>query len=341
MQHCRIAQEHSSRSVRETLALFRPALLLACLMLVPAAAQHVSSKMPIEPPAVSYNRAQQLFEQHRLSESRAILETLAGTHASAGVYLLLADVAREQKDLAFTMSSLQRAAKLDPQNELAYLEFSEICGDHGNPQLALDTSEIGLANVPNSYRLKIQKGVSLDELGRFEESIAVFEEASAQQPENSLALLSLAVLLTHSSHLDQAERVFATAVQRYPQNANIHYFHGKLLLQLASSSTDGDALRDRAMEEFAQSVRYGPSHADSWYQLSNLYPPDQQDRAEAALTRCLKLDPQHAPAQYALARLYIRKGRTADGKAMLSKYKARQHAAELQDNKQLHIDVAQ
>lgn len=316
-------------------------MLAALLLVIPAVGQEGHTSIPVDAPSISYGRAQRLLEHHHLNEARTMLQTLVTAHPSADGYLLLADVAREQSDYALTMSALRLAAKLDPQREDAYLEFSEICADHGNAELALDAADIGLTNIPNSYRLKIQKGVSLDQLGRVEEAVAILKEASAQQAEKSLALLSLGVVLTHANRLDEADQVFAAAVEQYPHNARIHYFRGKLLLQLASSKPDTDAIRDNAMQEFMQATRYDATHADSWYQLASLYPKGEQDQAELALTRCLKLDPHHAPAQYALARLYIRTGRKAEGEAMLARYKAQQRTAEMQQNKQLRIDVAQ
>ena len=78
------------------------------------------------------------------------------------------------------------------------------------------------------------------------------------------------MVLTHANRLDEADQVFAAAVEQYPQNARIHYFRGKLLLQLASSKPDADAIRDNAMQEFMQATRYDATHADSWYQLASL-----------------------------------------------------------------------
>lgn len=308
--------------------------------LLHSAAQTPSHGGVNDPNTKDLGRAQRLLEQHHLQEARAVLNNIVETHASADAYLLLADVAREQNDLAVTMSALRRAAKLDPQREDAYLEFSQICGDHGNGQLALDSAEVGLANIPGSYRLKIQKGVALDMLGRFDDSIGILKEAAAQQAENSLATLSLAVVLTHADRLEEADRLLAQGTQRYPQDASMHYFRGKLLLQLASASNGGDNLRTRARQEFTEALQFNPAHADAWYQLATLYSPDEQPQAEAALHRCLKLNPDHAPAQYALARLYVRNGKRAEGEAMLARYKADQRAAELQQNKQLRIDVA-
>lgn len=340
MELCRMAQRmrlHKLRRVLECMWIF----LLLPFACVPAMAQTAARRALDTTSASDLQRAQALATEHRLAQAHGILQSLIAAHPSADAYLLLADVAREENDLATAMTSLQSAAKLDRQLEVAYLEFSEICSDHGNAQLALETAEIGLANIPNSYRLKIQKGVALDSLGRFSESTEVLKEAAAQQAENSLALLSLAVVLTHANQLDEAERILIDAIERAPQNASLHYFRGKLLLQKSSTTSDSEALRTLAQREFTESLRLDASRADAWYQLSTLYSPQQQTLMETALRHCLALDPQHSPAQYALARLYVRSGRKAEGEAMLIRYKAQQRAAELGQNKQLRIDVAQ
>jgi predicted Zn-dependent protease len=154
-------------------------------------------------------------------------------------------------------------------------------------------------------------------------------------------LLSLAVVLTHENQLDEANRILKDAINRAPQDPSLRYFHGKMLLQKSSTSTDGEALRSAAKQEFSESLRLDSTRADAWYQLSSLYSPEQQNLAEQALRHCLALDPKHASAQYALARLYVRNGRKRQGEAMLARYKAQQRADELRQNKQLRIDVAQ
>jgi hypothetical protein len=55
----------------------------------------------------------------------------------------------------------------------------------------------------------------------------------------------------------------------------------------------------------------------------------------------LKLDPNHIPAQYSLARLYVRTGRKEEGQALLERMKTQQRSEELQQQKQVRIEVAQ
>jgi thioredoxin-like negative regulator of GroEL len=69
--------------------------------------------------------------------------------------------------------------------------------------------------------------------------------------------------------------------------------------------------------------------------------PTESSLSEQALQKCLQLNPSHLPAQYSLARLYLRTGRKEQGQALLASFKTQQRSEELQQEKQLRIDIAQ
>jgi tetratricopeptide (TPR) repeat protein len=289
-----------------------------------------------EAASIEKKRAVVLEKTGRLDEAQSVLENLAAEQESGDVLLDLARVAKERGDFAVAMKSLRRASEIDPNREDSYLEFSTICSDHGNDALALETAEIGLSHVPNSYRLTVQKGVVLEKLGHLNDAESTLRIATGMQKDNSIALLSLAVVLAHSGRADMAEKTLAAAIRQFPDNYYMYYFQGKLLLQFGR----GD-LRDSARRSLEKSIRLNPDYADSYYQLSLLYMTTLPKRAEDALQKCLNLDPNNLPAQYSLARLYIRTGRKAEGQALLARFKTQQRSEELQQQKQLRIDVAQ
>ena len=239
------------------------------------------------------------------------------------------------------MKSLKRAAQIDPAREESYLEFSTICADHGNDQLALDTAEIGLDHVPDSYRLTVQKGAVQEKLGNLNAAEETLKKAIGMQRDNSVAMLSLAVVQAHSGRPDEAEQTLGTAIRQFPDNYYMYYFQGKLLMQVATGKPGGPDLNDAARRSFEESIRLNPDYADSYYQLSDLYIADAPKLAEQALQKCLELDPNHIPAQYALARLYLRTGRKEQGQALLARLKTQQRSEELQQQRQLRIEVAQ
>lgn len=283
-----------------------------------------------------------LFEKNgQFDEAQNLLESAIEAQPSFDLLFELAKVAKERGDLATAMKSLKRAAQIEPGREDSYLEFSSICADHGNDQLALDSAEIGLDHVPDSYKLTVQKGVVQEKLGHLNDAEATLRKAIGMDKNNSDALLSLAIVQAHSGRADEAEQTLTNAIRQFPDNYYMFYFQGKLLKQFGTEKPGAPDLRDSARRSFEESIRLNPDYADSYYQLSDLYLTDSPKLAEQALEKCLKLDPNHIPAQYSLARLYIRTGRKEEGQALLGRMKTQQRSEELQQQKQLRIEVAQ
>ena len=161
------------------------------------------------------------------------------------------------------------------------------------------------------------------------------------QKDNSIALVSLAVVQAHSGRPNEAEETLANAVRQFPDNYYMYYFRGRLLSQFAGTDSSKSELREGAKRSLEESIRLNPTYADSYYQLSELYLPAESKLSEQALQKCLQLDPTHLAAKYSLARLYLRTGRKEQGQALLATFKAQQRAEELQQDKQLRIDIQQ
>ncbi len=286
-------------------------------------------------------RARHLEEENLLDEAQRLLESATASQATFDLVMEFAKVAKERGDLATAMKSLKRGSQIEPGREESYLEFSTICADHGNDQLAFDTAEIGLDHVPSSYRLTVQKGAIQEKLGHLSDAEETLRKAIGMQEENSVAMLSLAVVQAHGGKPDEAEQTLATAIRQFPDNYYMYYFQGKLLMQFGNAKPGGADMKDAARRSFEESIRLNPDYADSYYQLSDLYLADSPKLAEQALQKCLKLDPHHIPAQYSLARLYLRTGRKKQGETLLAHFKVQQRSEALQQQRQLRIDVAQ
>lgn len=285
-------------------------------------------------------RAAVLEKSNRLVEAQKLLETEAARRPTFDVIFELAEVAKQRADFAVAMKSLKQAAEIEPDREESYLEFSTICADHGNDQLALDSAEIGLDHVPNSYRLTVQKGAVEEKLGHLKDAEETIQKAIGMQKDNSDALVSLAVVQAHGGRSNEAEETLAHAIAQFPDNYYMYYFRGKLLLQLGPGDIAGVDRHEIARQSLEKAIQLNPAYADSYYQLSEIYRDTSPRLAEKALGKCLQLDPNHIPAQYALARLYVRTGRKAEGEALFTRLKGQQRTEELQKQKQLWIEVA-
>ena len=289
----------------------------------------------------AYQRALLLDQMNRSQEALTILKDLAAKNPDSDSLNLLAHIAQKNGDFGLAMQSLRQAAKLDPAKEDNYLDFSTICADYGNYPLALEAASVGLEHLPNSYRLLVQKGVVLENLGRLEEAEENLRNASRLQTDNSVALLSLAIIQTHGGQLQDAQATLTSALEKFPANYYMHYHLGKILVQLEEGRSADPGLEAKAKHAFQQAIRFNPSYADSYYQLSKLYLRESPKLAEQNLVTCLRLDPHHAPAEYTLARLYLSTGRRAAGQALIDRFESQQQAQKLKEQQKPRIESAQ
>lgn len=300
-----------------------------------------ATRQGIEFPRVAYQRAVVLDAMGRSHQAAALLTELISKTPDSEALNLLAHVAQKTGDLALAMQSLRQAAKLDPSREENYVDFSTICTDHGNYPLALEGAEIGLEHIPNSYRLLTQKGVALDNLGRFEEAEKSLRLAAELQTANSVALLSLAIVQTHAGQLQDAERTLLSAVSRFPDDYYMHYEMGKIFLGRREADPDNADLSARAKRAFEEAIRCNPSFGDSYFQLAKLCLANDPKLAEQYLAKCLAVSPAHAPAEYMLARLYIKSGRRAAGQSLIDRFERQQQADKEDEKKKPRIELVQ
>ena len=249
----------------------------------------------------SLRKAQQALTDFEQADEVTVSQKIR----AAELYSLLAHASQKAGDLVEAMQSLRKAAKLNPSDEDNYLDFVSICTDYENYKLALEGAEIGLEHIPNAYRLLVQKGVALEGLGRMEEAEAILKKAANLSKDNSVALLSLAIVQAHAGRLQDAKLALISAIKEFPDDYYMHYQLGKVLLKLCEEQSTNQQLSMRAKQEFEQAVRCNPSFADSYYQLAKVLQPESLQLAEQNYLRCLQIDPSHGPAEYALARLYI------------------------------------
>jgi tetratricopeptide (TPR) repeat protein len=282
---------------------------------------------------LQFQRAVVLDQLGRPDEALKLLKDLMRIKPDADSLNLLADLARRAGDLNLAIQSLRQAALLAPEKEVNYLDFSTICMDYENYPLALQAADAGLAHVPGSYRLQVQKGAILEKLGRFGEAEEIVLRASRSQDDNSVSLLSLAIIQTHAGELENAIHTLSSAIKKFPSNSQMHYYLGVALEQTLQ-------LDARAAEAFRSAIRLNPSFADSYYHLAKLYLKKDPKLAEQNLLACLRLDPHHLSAEYSLGRLYIKTGRRVKGQALIDAFERQQEAEKLKAQQKPSLELA-
>jgi tetratricopeptide (TPR) repeat protein len=285
-------------------------------------------------PGLQYRRAVVLDELGRFEEAQNVLKDLNSIKPDADSLNLLASLARRSGDLNLAIQSLRQAALLEPNREVNYLDFSTICMDYENYSLALEVADIGLAHIPGSYRLQVQKGAILEKLGRFGEAEKIVRRASVLQRDNSVALVSLGIIQTHAGKLQDAINTLASAIKKFPSNFQMHYYLGVALEQTLKHDA-------KAAEAFSRAIRLNPSFADSYYHLSKLSLNQDPKLAEKNLLACLRLDPQHLSAKYSLGRLYLKTGRRVQGQALIDAFARQQQAEKVKAQQKPSLQLAQ
>jgi tetratricopeptide (TPR) repeat protein len=284
--------------------------------------------------SLAYQRAVVLDQLGRREDALKVLKESATIRPNADSLNMLANLARSAGDLNLAIQSLRQAALLEPQKEVNYLDFSTICMDYENYPLAMEAADIGLAHIPGSYRLQVQKGAILEKLGRLDEAEKIVQKASGLQLDNSVALLSLGIIQTHAGELQDAIQTLSSAIRKFPSNFQMHYYLGVALeLTLQHDS--------KAAEAFRAAIRLNPSFADSYYHLAKLYLDQDPKLAEQNLLACLRLDPHHLSAQYSLGRLYLKTGRQVKGRALIDAFERQQQAEKLKVQQKPSLEVAQ
>ncbi len=292
-----------------------------------------AEKMDSRLPGLAYQRAVVLDQLGRSGEALQVLKDFTRTKPDADSLNFLAALARKNDDLNLALQSLRQAALLAPEREVNYLDFSTICMDYENYPLALQAADVGLAHLPGSYRLQVQKGAILEKLGRFSEAEEIVQRASKLQDDNSVALLSLAIIQTHAGEVEAAISTLSSAIKKFPSNSQMHYYLGIALEQ----TLEHDA---RAAEAFRESIRLNPSFADSYYHLAKLDLKTDPKLAEENFRACLRLDPNHLSAEYSLGRLYVKSGRQAEGRALIEAFERQQQTEKLKVQQKPSLELA-
>jgi tetratricopeptide (TPR) repeat protein len=291
--------------------------------------------------ALEYQRAVVLDRLGRSQEALQILKAVTNANPDADSLNLLAHVAEKNQEFELALRSLKQAAKLAPDRDDNYLDFSTFCADYESFPLALEAAEIGLEHIPTSYRLMVQKGAVLEKLARLDEAEEALKKASTLQDDNSVALLSLAIVQSHADKLQDSVDTLKAAIQKYPDNYYMHYHLGVVLMQIEERDAANEAASREAERAFRDAIKLNPSFSDSYYQLSKVYMSTSLKLAEENLVACLRIDPNHVGAEYTLGRLYMKAGRKAEGQALIDRFENQQQAEKVKEQSRPRIKAAQ
>jgi len=251
--------------------------------------------------------------------------------------LLQQAVALHQKgELARAQAIYDEVLRTQPLNFDALHLSGALARQQGDPQRALDLIDGALAIDSRRAIAHCNRGVALQDLGRYDEALASFERALALQPDYAIALSNRGNALRHLGHIDRALESYDAALRLSPKYAEALCNRAVALQTLgrheAALDSFGAALAVRpeypealygaavsllalgkpadALEGFERALHIQPEYAEAWCSRGGLLLRAQDhEEALSSFQDALAVRPRYARAQLGLANTLRAMGR--------------------------------
>jgi tetratricopeptide (TPR) repeat protein len=248
----------------------------------------------------------------------ALLNDLrSGGHATAEVENLLAQAYVGDGQTEPARAAFEDAVTLAPQNEKLYLYISDACMQKRSYDLGVEVLDKGIANLPESPRLRYEHALFENNLERYDLARADFEAAKRIAPESEFAYLSDAQENLLEGNIPEAVVSARAGVSHYPDNYILLQLLGEALIHAGVSP--GQPEFAEALAALQKSVGQHSEYGRAQTQLGNLYlMGNQLDDAIAHLEIARRLDPSNTSVYSHLATAYRRKGQPEEAQKMLT-----------------------
>jgi tetratricopeptide (TPR) repeat protein len=139
--------------------------------------------------------------------------------------------------LGASVYSLSALAQTAPASNPDLQEVSRLVRA-GQYQGAIDKANTVLATKPKDALARFLKGVSLTELGKTNDAIAIFQSITEDNPELPEPYNNLAVLYASKGQFEKARTALELAIQTHPSYSTAHENLGDVYAKLASQAYD-------------------------------------------------------------------------------------------------------
>lgn len=252
----------------------------------------------------------------RDEEALALVRKHAAGTRSRRLLSRLAELEEHAGDLDAAIMALRRAIQVDPGSDEGYIELSEFCVRYRNPELALEILDLGLKKRPASYRLLVQKGITLGQGQRYERAREAFAEAMGLHADHSVALTALAVTLIHLEKVPEALELLQSGVERFPGDYYVHYIYGFAIDRLHGGDGE-EGWENLAEKHFRRAIDLNSRFPSAYYRLGKLLADSNGMEAISNLEMAVGMDPSLTAAKYQLGQLYLDVGREEDGARLI------------------------
>lgn len=235
------------------------------------------------------------------------LEWLRANASGTASWHLLASRAYDGLDKPEkAVEEAEAALALNPEDEAAHLQLGQIFLSRHTPSAALEIFSDAQKLLPESFLLRLGRGLALKELGRYEEAAGELEKCLEQRPSSSIAFDGLGTALLHGHQLGKLLRLSELFRRNNPADFRGSYYE--------AAARDGLGMSDEeSLELLRTSVRLNDKFAAAFGLMGKiLLRQNSLQDAQGALERALALRPGHIPSHMALASTYKKLGLEAD-----------------------------
>lgn len=270
-----------------------------------------------DPYVAGYNQALAYFKAGNFSKTiDTANELLNEGHRTAELASLAGEAYLENKQRKEAYNALRLATGLDPKNQDNYIDLCSLSLDLDNYDLGIEIANLGLAHVPNSSRLYLQRGVLRAMKGQFDEAQQDFSKAAKLSPGDASPRVSEGVLAMQRGDLDRSIELLRQATVLSPGSYLAQFWFAEAMLRsgVAPDSKEGN----EALAALERSVRANP---DFWHSQTDLgkvlLDRGDLDSAISHLKRAAALNPAATNPFYLLAQVYRRKGDEARAQELI------------------------
>jgi Flp pilus assembly protein TadD len=232
---------------------------------------------------------------------KAAVEIGVQLDASVEVLRLMAQGYEQSGNTQRAYDMLRAATRAAPEDESVYLDLMALCVEHQTWDLALQVAEAALDRLPQSFRLRVERGAVLALKGDVEAAEKEFAEAVRIAPREVMPRVSLALAQVQLQRIPEAVAGLRACRAEHPKDYVVNWILGETLSQTEEA--------DQAIPFLQEAARLGPREAAPRVLLGKLL-ARRGDLVGAAreLEAALKIQPEDVTAQYQLATVYRKSG---------------------------------
>ncbi|MBX7203346.1 MAG: tetratricopeptide repeat protein [Bacteroidia bacterium] len=204
-------------------------------------------------------------------------------------------------NLAKAQAQLQQAIRVDPRNDAAHYELSQIYLLSGNTDLAKISGELALRFNPDNIWYKKSLAEIYETTGDFSKQIRLLNEIAKQEPQSTEALYALADAYGRAGKFEDALRVCEQIEAREGTSEEILIQKKNLYLRLNKPS--------KAIEEINKLIKLYPDEPGFRGLLAEIYLYEKKpDKALEQYQEILRLQPANPTIRFSLAEFYRAQG---------------------------------